>query len=301
MPSGVGRVSFDREEAAAIKGFFSSRKFLIIACIAAFLIGIMIYAAVSSSNAITSAVGTVFAPLQKFSNNISDAVTETIDMLINARDYYEENIRLKEEVAALLDQMSDYTEVMQENDHLREMIDLSQSSDGIVLSEPCTVIGRTANDIYGSFFIDMGSKDGIEYYDPVVTASGLVGFVTEVEYTYSKVTTILSNDISLGVYCVRTGETGVIEGNYELALDQKIRMVYIPLETKMQSGDIVITSGYSGLVPQGLVVGTADETFIAPNGLSRSGLITPAIDPFDLKTVFVITDFDGKGSGYEEK
>lgn len=283
-----------------MKQFFGSKKFIVIACIAAFLIGIMVYAAVSSSNAVSSAIGRVFMPIQKFSNNISDAVTETLDMLINARDYYDENQKLKEQLAEIYAQMSDYTEVMQENEHLREMIDLSQSSDGIVLSEPCTVIGRTANDIYGSFFIDAGEKDGIEYYDPVVTSSGLVGFVTEVEYTYSKVTTLLSNEISLGVYCVRTGETGVIEGNYELAIDGMIRMVYIPLETQMRDKDIIITSGYSGLVPQGLVVGTAGETFIAQNGLSRSGLITPTVDPFELKTVFVITDFDGKGSGYEE-
>lgn len=283
-----------------MKEFFRSKKFIVIACIAAFLIGIMIYAAVSSSNAISSAVGTVFSPIQRFSQKISDAVSETLDMLLNARDYYEENQKLKEQIAEIYAMMSDYTQVMQENDHLREMIDLASSSDGIELSEPCTVIGRVANDVYGSFFIDKGEKDGIEYYDPVVTANGIVGFVTEVEYTYSKVTTILSNEISLGVYCVRTGETGVIEGSYSLAIDGTIRMVYIPLECEMGDGDIVITSGYSGTVPQGLVVGTASDTEISSNGLSRSGVITPTVDPFELKTVFVITDFDGKGSGYEE-
>ncbi len=259
----------------------------------------MIYAAVSSSNAISSAIGTVFAPVQKFSNRISDAVTGTLDMLFNARDYYEENQELKNELAELYAKISDYTEISQENDHLREMIDLADSADGVELSEPCTVIGRTANDIYGSFFIDKGEKDGIEYYDPVVTSSGLVGFVTEVEYTYSLVTPLLSNEISLGVYCVRTGETGVIEGSYELALDGTVRMVYIPLECEMTDGDIVITSGYSGNVPKGIVVGTAGSITIAPSGLTRVGIIKPTVDPFDLKTVFVITDFDGKGAGYE--
>ena len=260
----------------------------------------MIYAAVSSSNAISSAIGTAFVPFQKFSNRISDSVTEAIDMLVNARNYYEENQKLKEQLAELYAEISDYTQISQENDHLREMVGLAESNAGIKFSEPCTVIGRTANDVYGSFFIDKGSKDGIEYYDPVVTANGIVGFITEVENTYSRVTTILSNEISLGVYCVRTGETGVIEGNYELALNGGIRMVYIPLECEMKSGDIIITSGYSGTVPQGLVIGIVGDTEIAQNGLSRSGLITPTVDPYELKTVFVITDFDGKGSGYEE-
>lgn len=283
-----------------MKDFFSSKKFIIIACIAAFLIGVMIYAAVSSSDRISSAIGRVLAPVQKFSTSISDAVGGTLDMLINARDYYDENQELKKELAELYSQISDYTEVKQENDSLREMIALAQSNQGIELSEPCTVIGRTANDVYGSFFIDKGEKDGVQYYDPVVTSAGLVGYVTEVYYTYSRVTTILSNELSVGVYCVRTGETGVVEGNYELALDGRIKMVYIPLDCDMKQGDIVITSGYSGTVPKGLVVGTISETEIASNGLSRQGPIVPAVDPYDLKTVFVITDFDGKGSAYEE-
>ncbi len=284
-----------------MKEFFSSKKFIVIACIAAFLIGVMIYAAVSSSNAISSAIGRAFAPVQRFSNNISDKVTETIDMLINAKDYYNENIALKEELSGLYAQISDYTQIRQENERLREMIDLAPSSNGIELSEPCNVIGRTANDAYGSFFIDKGEKDGIEFYDPVVTSSGLVGYVTEVQYTYSKVTTVLSNELSLGVYCVRTGETGVIEGSYELSLDGLVRMVYIPLECELREGDIVITSGYSGTVPKGIVVGTVEDTYIASNGLSRSGNIKPAVDPYTLKNVFVITDFDGKGSAYEEE
>ncbi len=284
-----------------MKEFFSSKKFIVIACIAAFLIGVMIYAAVSSSNAISSAIGTAFSPVQKFSNKISDAVTETIDMLINARDYYNENLALKEELAELYAKISDYTQLEQENEHLREMIDLADSSNGIELSEPCQVIGRTANDPYGSFFIDKGEKDGIEYYDPVVTANGLAGYVTEVQYTYSKVTTLLSNELSLGVYCVRTGETGVIEGGYELALDGKVRMVYIPLECELGEGDILLTSGYSGTVPKGIVVGLLQDSYIASNGLSRSADVTPAVDPYSLKTVFVITDFDGKGSAYDEE
>lgn len=283
-----------------MKEFFSSKKFIVIACIAAFLIGVMIYAAVSSSDGISSAIGRVLAPVQKFSNNISNAVGGTLDMLINARDYYDENQELKKELAELYSQISDYTEVKQENDSLREMIALAQSNQKIELSEPCSVIGRTANDVYGSFFIDKGEKDGVQYYDPVVTSAGLVGYVTDVYYTYSRVTTLLSNETSIGVYCVRTGETGVVEGNYELALDGGIKMVYIPLDCEMQEGDIVITSGYSGTVPKGLVVGTVQQTEIARSGLSREGPVTPAVNPFDLKTVFVITDFDGKGSAYEE-
>lgn len=283
-----------------MKEFFTSKKFKVILCILAVMAGIMIYAAVNSSTAVSSALGTVFAPLQKLSQNISYWVTSKLDMLINAKDYYDENISLKERIAELTKDIADYEEVKKENEHLREMVGLAKTNPGIEFSEPCTVIGRTANDVYGSFFIDKGEKDGIEYYDPVVTKNGLVGFVTEVEYTYSKVTTILSNEISIGVYCVETGETGVTEGGYELALNKMIRMIYIPIDCKLSSDDIIITSGYSGLVPKGLIVGRIGGIAIASNGLSKIAEVYPSIDAADLKTVYVIVDFDGKGSGYEE-
>lgn len=283
-----------------MKEFFSSKKFIVIICIAALMIGIMIYVAVSSSTVVSSALGTVISPLQKFSQSISESVTGALDMLFNAKEYYEENQKLKEEIAELTGQMVDYIETKEENEHFREMLGLAEANPGIEFSEPCEVIGRTANDVFGSFFIDKGEMDGIEYYDPVVTSGGLVGFVTRVEYTYALVTPILSNEISLGVYCVQTGETGVIEGVYDYALEGAVRMVYIPLDCEMQSGDILVTSGYSGLVPKGLVVGTAGELKAASNGLSKTCPVSMNVDVDSLKTVYVITNFDGKGSAYEE-
>lgn len=283
-----------------MKEFFSSKKFKIILCIAAVCVGIMIYTAVASQSVLSSALGTVLAPIQKLTQNVTSSISDTFNTFMNAKEYFEENKELKEEIARLTAQMVDYIETKQENEHLREMVALSESNPGIEFSEPCTVIGRTANDVYGSFFIDKGEKDGISYYDPVVTANGLVGFVTEVNYTYSKVTTILSNEISIGVYCVRTGETGVIEGNYDLALERNVEMIYIPLECQMTDEDIVITSGYSGLVPKGLVVGSIGNIEIAPSGLSKTARISPSVDSSSLKTVYVITNFEGKGSGYEE-
>ena len=283
-----------------MKDFFKSKKFKVILCIAAFSIGIMLYAALSSSTAVSSGLGAILSPIQRASESISSWVRERIDMLINAGDYYEENQRLRDEINELNSQMVDYLETKQENEHLREMVGLAQSSPGIEFSEPCTVIGRTANDIFGSFFIDKGTKDGVSINDPVVTKDGLVGFRTEAEHTYSRVTPITSNELSIGVYCVRTGETGVTQGSFELAEEGILSMIYVPLDCEMSEGDIIVTSGYSGLVPKGLVVGKIGETEIAPNGLSRIAEVTPSCDAAELKTVYVIVDFDGKGSGYEQ-
>ena len=138
-----------------MKDFFKSVRFKIIAGLLAVLLGIMVYSAVSggSDSLISSAVGAVLSPVQKLSQIIYVKVTETMDMLANASDYYKENQKLKREVSELENRMADYLNTVEENERLREMLELKEKNKDISLSEPCSVIGRTANDITGSFFI----------------------------------------------------------------------------------------------------------------------------------------------------
>ena len=282
-----------------MKEFFTSKKFKIILALCALFAGVMLYAALSGQNGVSSAVGAVLSPVQRVSSSISSWVSSRLDMLINAGDYYEENKRLREELARLTAELADYISVKQENEQLREMVGLAGTDTGMEFSEPCTVIGRTANDLFGSFFIDKGAKDGIGEMDPVVTKDGLVGFVTEVQYTYSLVTPIMSNELSIGVFCVRTGETGVSSGSLELAADGVFSVLYLPLDCQLEEGDILVTSGYSGLVPGGLVVGRITSLAKDASGLSNTGYAAPAVDSAGLKKVYVIVDFDGKGEGFE--
>ena len=284
-----------------MKDFFKSVRFKIIAGLLAVLLGIMVYSAVSggSDSLISSAVGAVLSPVQKLSQIIYVKVTETMDMLANASDYYKENQKLKREVSELENRMADYLNTVEENERLREMLELKEKNKDISLSEPCSVIGRTANDITGSFFIDKGSADGISVDDPVITPSGLIGFVFETQLTYSKVRTVLSPKISLGVFCAETGDTGILEGNYSLASDELFTMKFINSESQIKPGNLIITSGYSGIVPKGLLAGTVEGGYPDESGLSLTAVVRPVVPPSSLTSVFVITDFTGKGEKLE--
>ena len=50
-----------------MKEFFKSKRFKVILCLAAFAVGIMIYAAVSSPTLISSGLGAVLSPFQRAS------------------------------------------------------------------------------------------------------------------------------------------------------------------------------------------------------------------------------------------
>lgn len=274
--------------------FFKSVKFKVIVCIAAFFMGIALYSVTRDGKTSEGSqlVGTVLNPVKKFSNIISDKVSLVIDLFVNSEDYVNENQKLREKISELNNRLIDYEDMKSEVEDLRKFIGIKEENKDFDLSPPCTIISRMANDPYGTFVIDKGSKDGIALYDPVVTSEGLVGVITEVAKTYSTVRTILSPELSVGGLCVESRDTGIVEGSLMYAADGKCKMIYLSKDNKIKEGDLIITSGNSGQFPQGYVIGNVTETGIEESGLTAYAVIEPAVNPNKINNVMVITDFD---------
>ena len=282
--------------------FFHSKKFKVILALIALMIGIMLYSLTTGgySTGSSSFFGTLFGPVQEFSGNVSSEVRTAIDMIVNAKANYEDNIRLREQLGEMYNSIIDYDKLKRENEEFRKAFGLKEEYPDRVFSPPCTIIARDANDPYGNFTIDKGTMDGIEPNEPVITATGLVGVTYEVAGTYTKVRTIMSSDSSVGDYCVRSKDRGVIEGSYENARQGVCRMKYIDKDSDIEIGDIIATSGNSGIYPIDILVGTVTEVGIDDSGLSLYAIITPVVRADDITGVFVITSFNGQGEGYEE-
>lgn len=284
-----------------MKEFFHSVKFKVLICLAALLLGLMAYAAVTlgTETPPEQIVGTLLYPFTTAANAVSDGVSGFIDKLVNADVYKAENESLKSQLTELYKKTKDYNTLEEENAQLREILGLKEKNPDFIFSESCSVIARNANDIYGGFTIGIGKTSGISLNDPVVTSAGLVGRVTSIADNYAKVTTIISPDVNVGVYSVRSKVTGVIENTVESAQDGMCLMSGILKDADIAVGDVIFTSGKSGLFPDDLMVGTVVEIYDDPNGLSKHALVKPAVDVFNMTTMFVITDFDGKGVPFE--
>jgi rod shape-determining protein MreC len=57
-------------------------------------------------------------------------------------------------------------------------------------------------------------------------------------------------------------------------------------------GDTVVTSGYSGHHPAGLIIGTIEEVQKDDGGLTKVATITPSVDFSRLEEVMVVTNYD---------
>lgn len=275
-----------------MKEFFHSVKFKIIIALTAVLIGAMIYSVTTGgySSGSSYLFEVIFEPVRDLSSSISDKVSRSLDMIINAEKYYNENQQLKAQLNALYNDVIDYDKVLEENKELRVMLELKEEYNNYKFSPPCTVIARTTNDPYGSFTVDKGANDGIKPGDPVVTETGIVGVCFEVSPSTSKVRTLYSPKTAVGVYTVRTKAEGIAEGGYDLAINGRIRMSYISKESDIREGDVIVTSG-SANYPAGQLIGTVESVEMEQNGLSKFAVIIPAEDPNTITSVFVITDY----------
>ena len=166
----------------------------------------------------TDIASTIATPFRNFFASLSNTANDFLDSFNSGNKLNLENAELKSEIDSLRQQLADYEEATQQNEFYKDFLDIKENNPDFSFTD-ATLIARDSDDPYGGFTINKGSTSNISKYDPVITESGIVGYVTDVGLTSAKVTTILSPDITLGALDNRTSDSGVITGS--LALAQK--------------------------------------------------------------------------------
>lgn len=281
--------------------FFKSTRFKIIAGITAGLllvaVAIKIIGGVASPQA--GVLGTIVAPFQKLATNVSNKIEDIKTAYFDGQELMEENQQLKEEINRLTSQLLDYQKAIDENRFYKDYLEIKDRHPDFQF-EPAMLISRDNADSYGGFTIDKGSIHGISAYDPVITAEGLVGYISEVAPSYSKVTTILSPNINIGAFDRRTRDSGIVSGSFELAQERKCKLYNLPRTCSVTIGDYIVTYGGS-VFPEGLLIGTVEDVRQDENDISVYSVINPAVNIDEIRDVMVITYFTGQSSSTPQK
>jgi len=242
-------------------------------------------------------------PVRNLTNAVATpfrgGVTAVLDWFGGVRDYvlhydelHEELDALKAQVARLEDQVRDSEEARKENESLRELLGFRQKHKDFTF-QSARVSERSTDNWSSTLTLSRGSDAGLAVGDCVVTSTGaLVGVLSAVGYNWATVATVIDPSIQLGGIVNRTYSAGVLEGDFSLMSQGKLKLSYLPDSAQLVSGDEVLTSGKGGVYPSGLVVGTVDGLFTDPSGISRYAVVTPEANLADLIEVFVITDFN---------
>lgn len=255
----------------------------------AVLIVLLIVGGLTQSNLLSSLVNGITLPMAEVS---AAATKEAVKP--NYDELEAENAQLKEEIAELRTQLADYYNVKQENERLWRYYDLKAENPQYEIL-PATVVRRDPNDDFYSFTLDKGKTSDVAVGDPVVTENGIIGWVYEVDSYTAKVKTILSPDAKVGVIDTVTRDSGVVSGNVLYADQNLTTMTRISALNNLKEGDIVTTTGISGIYPAGLIVGEVREIAFDEYDTSMYAVIAPFEDIRTVIDVVVITSFEGQG------
>ncbi|MBQ7999626.1 MAG: rod shape-determining protein MreC [Ruminococcus sp.] len=272
-----------------MKDLISSKSFKKLICVLLIIAVMITITAVSGRSVVSSLLSSLTLGLQE----VSAAVSEEA----NKKSYDEllaENEALNQEVAELRTQLVDYYDVKQENARLWRYYDLKRDYPQYELL-PATVVRRDPNDDFYAFTINQGKSDGVSVGDPVVTAKGLVGWVSAVDASTSRVKTILSPDAKVGAIDSVSRDSGIVTGSVSLADKNLTTMTKISALNTMKQGDIIITTGISGLYPASVIIGEVTEIRFDEYDTSKYAVIKPYEDITSVIDVVIITDFEGKG------
>ena len=263
---------------------------LVIAALLSILIGVLSVVMGGVADPLSNIVTTVTTPFRSGIAAAADWVEGVYGYVFH---YGELELKdLRAQVGELEEKVREGEEARRENEQLRELLGFQTRRRGLT-TEPVKVTARSNSNWASTLTLSKGSTDGIEAGDCVITETGvLVGVVSETGINWSTVSTIINTDTEIGGIVTRTYSAGVLEGDFALMNEGKLKLNYLPEEAQLVSGDEVLTSGRGEIFPSGLVVGRVEGVFTDPSGKTRYAVIEPEVTLDSLIEVFVIKEFE---------
>ena len=248
--------------------FVKTKWFKIAVAVFALLFVLLIFAAASKkgSSPLSSLLGTVTEPLSSASSGIGKTFSKLTGGLRSKNSYQDEIKELKKQIVGYQRELADYEQIKQQNELYQNALGVKEKNADFEFVY-ASVIGRDAADVYTSFTLSKGSKDGVEVNDPVICGEGqLVGVVSKVSPTYCVVSTVLDPKVS-----------------------------GLSRTTSVTAGGLVCSTGVGGVYPKDLVIGTVKEVKDDDHTISSYLIVEPTLDIKDIEDVLIITSFEGQG------
>jgi rod shape-determining protein MreC len=224
-------------------------------------------------------------PLQASVSTVAGQAEDVASVVRRMTELSRQNDQYREEIDRLQAEIARLRELEVENRDLRNLLGLKQrAGTGELL--PVRVIARDPSPFVQAITLDRGSDDGVKEGMTIITWRGVVGRVSRVSPSSSKVLLITdtSSSISGRIQSSESRVTGIIRGRPEGGL----LMQRIPQEETLQTGETVVTSDFGGLMPEGLVIGQIVQIRRKDVDVLQEAVIEPSADMKRLERLYVL-------------
>ena len=221
-----------------------------------------------------------------FNRTTQDAV-KVADMSSDVPTLQKRVADLEEALARYQSELVELREVANDYQRLSELVNYTSQTQNEEFLAADVISNADSNAPLQTISINKGTRDGISIGMPVVSQLGLVGRISDVTANASRVLLITDVSSAISGRLQTTRDEGSIVGQASTDL----RMEFIPLNAKVQEGDIVITSGLGGNLPAGLVIGQITSVQQREFELFQNAVVRSLNNFATIETVLVITNF----------
>ncbi|MBN1405050.1 MAG: rod shape-determining protein MreC [Candidatus Omnitrophica bacterium] len=194
----------------------------------------------------------------------------------------QENKILSQEAEALKGALTQLEELKAENQRLKQILSFKEKSQLAFIA--CPVIAKDPSGIFNSIIIGAGKKQGIVKNTTVITPAGIVGRVTEIAQSISRVLLITDPSSKIMAIDSRSRCEGMLYG-----VSQGLcKLVYLAPDADIKKDDMIITSGFSSAFPKGLAIGKVVRVEFSPNGIWLQAIVKPEFDISRIEEVLCV-------------
>lgn len=254
--------------------------------IAVVSIGIVILALSGFLTPLSRVVLTPLISVQSWFSSRFQALQTLVSSPRDVTVLSQRNAELEAEVANMQTQIIELQQQLAEFQILSALLDFARAYPEYEYTG-ASVIGRDPSPFVKYIHINRGSDDGIRRGMPVVTQQGLVGRVAQTTASAALVQLITDPGTTINVRLEPERVEGVISGS----ITGDVSLDFIPQESTVEPGDLVVTSGLGGNFPTNILIGQVTSVRSQDFDLFQSASIQPVVDFEKLEIVLVITNF----------
>jgi rod shape-determining protein MreC len=175
----------------------------------------------------------------------------------NLRRAEEENVRLRERLAATESELRETRQAADENERLKALLQFAK--DVSYETVPARVIARDPSVWFNSLILNRGTTSGVDLDMAVATPEGIVGRVVAVGPLTAQVMLITDERSAAGAVVGQLGASEAIGSVRGYGKNGLLEMRYVSGLATIGVGDQVTTTGQDRIYPPGLPVGQVVE------------------------------------------
>ena len=237
-------------------------------------------------NAMDRALLRVSAPIEFAASSLARGVSNIWTDYVYLTDVKSDNERLRYENARIKDNVHRLEQAQVENQELRRLLQLRESTPGELVS--AQVVGKDFTEFFRvtRLVLDRGSRD-VRVHMPVISPDGVVGAVMHVAGDAVDVQLAVDAAFAVDVEDERTHARGFVRGTGDPARYAcKVEMVDARDDVEM--GDLLVTSGKGKWFPRGLPVARVTKVLKRELGRDQDVEASPTVNFARLDDVLVL-------------